>query len=149
MGLGGGWQLGWQWQKSDEPSLSGNLKRVFIFPESVSHAPSAISSMRSLSNLEGRESVQVASLVGEPALCLTESNVDPSVSAIGRTISGPAILHPSQVAKKGMSWSNFSDIGVRRALIVGMSLQLLQQVNSFFCYIRDFFWALQHAIGYV
>ena len=86
--------------------------------------------------------------MGEPALFLIESNVDPFVSAIGRTISGPAILHPSQV-KKGMSWYDFSDIKVRRALTVGMSLQLLQQVNSFFCYIRDFFWALQHAIGYV
>ena len=56
-GLGGVWQLAWQWQKSDEPNLIGNLKRVFILPESVSHAPSAISSMRSLSNLEGREYV--------------------------------------------------------------------------------------------
>ena len=27
-GLGGGWQLAWQWQKSDEPNMSGNLKRV-------------------------------------------------------------------------------------------------------------------------
>ena len=52
-GLGGGWQLAWQWKNFDEPNMSGNLKRVFIFPESVSHAPLAISSMRSLSNLEG------------------------------------------------------------------------------------------------
>ena len=44
-GMGGGWQVYAQWQKSDEPNLSGNLKRVFIFPESVSHAPSTISSM--------------------------------------------------------------------------------------------------------
>ena len=50
-GLGGGWQMAWQRKKSDEPNLSGNLKRVFIFPESVSHDPSAIISMRSLSNL--------------------------------------------------------------------------------------------------
>ena len=62
------------------------------------------------------------------------------MSAIGRTISGPAILHPSQVAKKGMPWSDFSDIIVRRALTVGMSLQLHQQVNSFFLlHKRDFF----------
>ena len=26
--LGGGWQLASQWQKSDEPNMSGNLKRV-------------------------------------------------------------------------------------------------------------------------
>lgn len=104
----------------------------------MSHAPSAISSMRSLSNLEGRESVQVTALVGEPALCLTESNIDPSMSAIGRTIFGPAILHPSKVAKKGMSWSDFSDIRVRRALTVGMSLQQLQH-SFFLLHKRDLF----------
>lgn len=128
MGLGGGWQLAWQWEKSDEPNQTGSLKRVFLFPESGPHAPSAISSMRSISNLEEGQAVQVAALVGEPALCLTERNVDPSVSAAEGTICGPAILHPSQMAEKGISWSDFADIRVRRALIVGMSLQLLQQL---------------------
>ena len=48
-------------------------------------------------------------------------------------------MHPSQVTKKGMSWSDFSNIKVRRALTVGMSLQLLQQVNSIFLlHKRDF-----------
>ena len=41
-GLGGGWQLAWQWQKSDESNMSGNLKRVLeqawdVLEQAVGH----------------------------------------------------------------------------------------------------------------
>lgn len=124
MGLGGGWQVAYQLQQS-ESTQSASLKRVFLYAGSASHIPSAVGSVRSiksLSGLEGRESMQVSALVGEPALCLTQNNCGPS-----ETVVGPAIMHPSKISAKGIQWSDFCDVRVKRALTVGMTLQMLQQ----------------------
>uniref|UniRef100_A0A0C9S8L9 TSA: Wollemia nobilis Ref_Wollemi_Transcript_10877_2666 transcribed RNA sequence n=1 Tax=Wollemia nobilis TaxID=56998 RepID=A0A0C9S8L9_9CONI len=126
MRLGGDWQVAWQWDKPNEANQSGSLKRMFIFPGSVSQAPSAVGSMRSLPGLEGREPLHVAALVGESALCATQDNCEPSLSEAG-VVCGPAVVHPSQFSKQGVSLSDFSDIRVKRALTVGMTLQFLQQ----------------------
>lgn len=42
---------------------------------------------------------------------------------------GPAMIHPAEHAKQGPAWSNLMEGGVRRALIVGVGLQVLQQVS--------------------
>ncbi|KAH9299285.1 hypothetical protein KI387_030967, partial [Taxus chinensis] len=125
MGLGGGWQVAYQLQQS-QSNQSGSLKRVFLYAGSASHIASDMSSIRSLKSfhgLEGRETVQVSALVGEPALCLTENNYKSS----GGSVVGPAIMHPSQMSTEGILWSDFRDIRVKRALTVGMTLQMLQQ----------------------
>lgn len=43
---------------------------------------------------------------------------------------GPAMIHPAETATKLPSWSNLLEGGVRRALIVGVGLQILQQVSG-------------------
>lgn len=42
---------------------------------------------------------------------------------------GPAMLNPAEIAKHGSSRSYLKQAGVRRALIVGVGLQILQQVR--------------------
>ncbi|XP_057864753.2 monosaccharide-sensing protein 2 [Cryptomeria japonica] len=133
MGLGGGWQVAYQLQQS-ESNQSASLKRVFLYAGSASHIPSAVGSIRSLKSLpglEGRESMQVSALVGEPALSLTQNNNGPS----SENVVGPAIMHPSKMSTKGIQWSDFCDVRVKRALTVGMTLQMLQQESLIFNYI--------------
>jgi hypothetical protein len=40
------------------------------------------------------------------------------------------MIHPAETATKLPSWSNLLEGGVRRALIVGVGLQILQQVSG-------------------
>lgn len=43
---------------------------------------------------------------------------------------GPAMLNPADIAKHGSTFSSLTEGGVRRALIVGVGLQILQQVRN-------------------
>ena len=38
------------------------------------------------------------------------------------------MIHPAQLATKGPAWSELFDGGVKQALIVGVTLQILEQV---------------------
>lgn len=48
---------------------------------------------------------------------------------VGERPDGPATMHPSEQVNQGSAWSNLMEGGVRRALIVGVGLQILQQVG--------------------
>ena len=39
---------------------------------------------------------------------------------------GPAMVHPSEMAVKGPNWTDLFEGGVRRALIVGIGIQILE-----------------------
>jgi hypothetical protein len=43
---------------------------------------------------------------------------------------GPAMIHPAETATKLPALSNLLEGGVQRALIVGVGLQILQQVSD-------------------
>jgi hypothetical protein len=43
---------------------------------------------------------------------------------------GPAMLNPAEIAKQLSPFSGLMEGGVRRALIVGVGLQILQQVRK-------------------
>ena len=71
------------------------------------------------------EYVQASALVSQPALYSKELMSQPSV--------GPVMVHPSECASKTSMWSALADPGVSRALFVGVTIQMLQQVtNSLF-----------------
>lgn len=44
---------------------------------------------------------------------------------------GPAMMHPAETATRVPPVQNLWDAGVKRALFVGVILQILQQVNDF------------------
>ncbi|KAG2390616.1 Monosaccharide-sensing protein [Vigna angularis] len=68
------------------------------------------------------EIVQAAALVSQSALYNKELMHQQPV--------GPAMIHPSETAAKGPSWSDLFEPGVKHALIVGVGIQILQQFSG-------------------
>lgn len=66
--------------------------------------------------------LQAAVLVGQSAHWGKE--------LLEENLVGPAIVHPAETATQGPLWSNLAELGVQRALIVGIGLQVLQQVRK-------------------
>jgi hypothetical protein len=116
-GIGGGWQLAWKWSgKGEDGKKQGEFKRIYLHEEGVSG--SRRGSMVSIPG-EG-DFVQAAALVSQPALFSKE--------LIGEQPVGPAMVHPSKTASKGPIWEALLEPGVKHALVVGIGIQLLQQV---------------------
>ncbi|CAD5171076.1 unnamed protein product [Musa acuminata subsp. malaccensis] len=107
MGIGGGWQLAWKWseRESEDGKKEEGFKRIYLHQEAV---PDAF--------------VQAAALVSQPALFSKELMDQHPV--------GPAMVHPSETAGKGPRWSDLFEPGVRRALFVGIGIQILQQFSG-------------------
>ncbi|KAJ7533512.1 hypothetical protein O6H91_13G052800 [Diphasiastrum complanatum] len=126
VGIGGGWQLAWQWvgpECHDANGEGGSFKRVFLKQETAEHV-SKVSAL-SLPGLGGGleiESIPAAALVGQPAQSMRD--------VLQETPVGPAMMHPAETATKGPPWSDLLDGGVRHALIVGVGLQVLQQLSG-------------------
>ena len=126
-GIGGGWQLAWQWDKKegeDRKKEGGGFKRIYLHQEGV--PGSRHGSLVSLPGNDAPEEgyIQAAALVSMPALY--------SSQLIDENAVGPAMVHPSETASKGPIWAALHDPGVKHALIVGIGIQLLQQVNYLF-----------------
>lgn len=126
-GIGGGWQLAWKWSEREGPDgkKEGGFKRIYL------HQEGGAGSIRgSVVSLPGGdvptdgEVVQAAALVSQPALYNKELMHQQPV--------GPAMIHPSETAAKGPSWSDLFEPGVKHALIVGVGIQILQQVITYF-----------------
>lgn len=128
-GIGGGWQLAWKWseREGEDGKKEGGFKRIYLHEEGVPG-----SRRGSLVSLPGNdvppenEYIQAAALVSQPALYSKELMDQHPV--------GPAMVHPAETATKAPIWSALSDPGVKRALIVGMGIQLLQQVV--YCFVH-------------
>uniref|UniRef100_A0A2P2KXC8 Uncharacterized protein MANES_03G097500 n=1 Tax=Rhizophora mucronata TaxID=61149 RepID=A0A2P2KXC8_RHIMU len=124
-GIGCGWQLAWKWNEKEEQDgkKEGGFKRIYLHQEGVSR--SRRGSMVSLPGgdaLAETEFIQASALVSQPALC--------SKWLMKQHPVGPAMVHPSETAAKGPSWSDLLEPGVKRALVVGVGIQLLQQFSG-------------------
>ncbi|CAN1805181.1 Monosaccharide-sensing protein 2 [Linum perenne] len=134
-GIGGGWQLAWKWTEREgkDGEKEGGFKRIYLHQE-VGVQASRRGSLVSLpggDNAVESEFVQAAALVSQPALY--------SKDLVNQHPVGPAMVHPSEAASKGSSWRDLFEPGVKRALVVGVGLQILQQL------VLEFFletWAL-------
>ncbi|KAG6521178.1 monosaccharide-sensing protein 2-like [Zingiber officinale] len=124
MGIGGGWQLAWKWSEREgaDGKKEGGFKRIYLHQEGVpgSRKDSHVS-LPQVDIPEG-EFVQAAALVSQPALF--------SKDLMGQHPVGPAMVHPSEAAVKGPSWADLFEPGVRRALLVGVGIQILQQFSG-------------------
>uniref|UniRef100_A0A0R0G755 Major facilitator superfamily (MFS) profile domain-containing protein n=1 Tax=Glycine max TaxID=3847 RepID=A0A0R0G755_SOYBN len=119
-GIGGGWQLAWKWSETE-----GVFKRIYLHQEGGpgSRRGSIISLPGcDAPTLTDGEIVQAAALVSQSALYNKELMHQQPV--------GPAMIHPSQTAAKGPSWSDLLEPGVKHALIVGVGIQILQQFSG-------------------
>lgn len=122
-GIGGGWQLAWQWTEKEgsDGRKEGGFKRIYLHQEGAQG--SLQGSIISLpGGGEDREFIQAAALVSQPALFSEELMKQHPV--------GPAMVHPSETAMKGPSWRDLLEPGVKHALVVGIGIQILQQVQS-------------------
>ncbi|OMO65051.1 Sugar/inositol transporter [Corchorus capsularis] len=124
-GIGGGWQLAWKWseREGEDGKKEGGFKRIYLHEEGVpgSRRGSLVSLPGNDIPAEG-EFIQAAALVSQPALYSKE--------LMDQRPVGPAMVHPSETASKGPIWAALLDPGVKRALIVGVGIQILQQFSG-------------------
>ncbi|KAK1272832.1 Monosaccharide-sensing protein 2 [Acorus gramineus] len=122
MGIGGGWQLAWKWteREGEDGKREGGFKRIYLHQEGVpgSRRGSLVSITGADLTAEG-EFIQAAALVSQPALF--------SKDLLDKHVVGPAMVHPSETAEKGPRWGDLFEAGVKRALFVGIGLQILEQ----------------------
>ncbi|GLT64107.1 hypothetical protein SLA2020_366190 [Shorea laevis] len=124
-GIGGGWQLAWKWTErvGEDGKKEGGFKRIYLHQEGGPGTRRG-----SLVSLPGgdipadSEFIQAAALVSQPALYTKELMEQHPV--------GPAMVHPSETASKGPIWAALHEPGVKRALYVGIGIQLLQQFSG-------------------
>ncbi|XP_042399226.1 monosaccharide-sensing protein 2-like [Zingiber officinale] len=125
MGIGGGWQLAWKWSEREgaDGKKEGEFKRIYLHQEGVpgSRKGSLVSLPRVDMPADG-EFVQAAALVSQSALF--------PKGLMDQHPVGPAMVHPSETAVKGPSWADLFEPGVRRALLVGVGIQILQQFSG-------------------
>ncbi|WOG97696.1 hypothetical protein DCAR_0417037 [Daucus carota subsp. sativus] len=124
MGIGGGWQLAWKWseRQGEDGQKEGGFKRIYLHEEGI--AGSRRGSIVSLPGGEMAESeyIQAAALVSQPALY--------SKDLVNQHPVGPAMVHPSETVSQGVVWTALLEPGVRRALVVGVGIQVLQQFSG-------------------
>ena len=117
-GIGGGWQLAYKRCDKKGPDGKGEFKRVYLHQEvGMGSMRGSIMSFHHADIPEESEFVQAAGLVSQSALNLK-----------GETPFKEAIIQPSESVTKGPSWKELCEPGVKRALLVGMGIQILQQV---------------------
>ncbi|XP_024975685.1 monosaccharide-sensing protein 2-like [Cynara cardunculus var. scolymus] len=123
MGIGGGWQLAYK--KTDEGKKSGGLKRIYLHQESGAGS-GADSRRKSVTSFAGAgdhgEVVRASALVSRSVLCLDD--------AAGPNALQSGVFKPPPSTKKGSSWAELSEPGIKQALIVGVGIQILQQFSG-------------------
>ncbi|CAN6918078.1 unnamed protein product [Brassica oleracea] len=125
MGIGGGWQVAWKWTEREDESgqKEGGFKRIYLHQEGFpgSRRGSIVSLPGGGEGTGEAEFVQASALVSQPALY--------SKDLLREHTIGPAMVHPSETVK-GSLWHDLQDPGVKRALFVGVGLQILQQFSG-------------------
>lgn len=125
-GIGGGWQLAWKWSEKDgqDGHKEGGFKRIYLHQEGVPGSRrGSIVSIPGGDVPEDSEFIQAAALVSQPALYSRDLIQQ-------HHPIGPAMVHPAAASAKGPTWSDLFEPGVKHALVVGVGIQILQQVRS-------------------
>lgn len=121
--IGGGWQLVYKAADGAGGGKREGLQRVYLHADPAAVPPSQHVSFVSTSGydipIDGGEAFQAAALVSHSVLGTQD------------------LLHMPEVAAKGPNWRALLEPGVKRALVVGIGLQILQQaagINGFLYY---------------
>ncbi|WCJ19746.1 tonoplast monosaccharide transporter2 [Euphorbia peplus] len=126
-GIGGGWQLAYKYSEKTgkDGRKEAGIQRMYLKQDGV---PGSVRGSM-LSNVGGdmggdSEYVQASALVSKTAIRRKE--------VLGNIPDKSAGVQPSQAASKAPepSFSDLFEPGVKRALFVGVGLQLLQQVSG-------------------
>ncbi|KAG8047038.1 hypothetical protein GUJ93_ZPchr0008g13120 [Zizania palustris] len=118
MGIGGGWQLAWKWtEKVGEDGVKrGGVKRMYLHEEGEAAG--------------GRETSS-SSYVHATAL-VSRSMLYTKDVLIGQSPTEPAFANPPEAAASaaGPVWRELMEPSVRRALLCGVMIQILQQFSG-------------------
>ncbi|KAL9238075.1 hypothetical protein vseg_012550 [Gypsophila vaccaria] len=115
--IGGGWTLAWALEeKEDEDGKkTAGYKRMYLHPDG---GPGSVrGSLVSLPGADG-DNFMASALVSSSVLYPKE--------LLDQHPVGPAVIHPSEASNQSI-WKALLEPGVKRALIVGVGIQLLQQ----------------------
>ncbi|PQQ15291.1 monosaccharide-sensing protein 2-like [Prunus yedoensis var. nudiflora] len=104
--------------QGEDGKKEGGYQRVYLHQESGLGSQPA--SVVSIGVRQETELIQAAGLVSQPAVSAKDPTSLRSV--------GPEMVPTSEAAVKGPKWRDLLEPGVKRALIVGIGLQILQQV---------------------
>ncbi|XP_051124237.1 monosaccharide-sensing protein 2-like [Andrographis paniculata] len=121
MGIGGGWQLAWKWteREAEDGTKEGGFQRIYLHEEGVAGSRhGSLVSVPAADAPAGGEYIQAAALVSQPALYTKD---------LDQRAVGPAMVHPSETASKVSILAGLLEPGVKRALMVGIGLEILQQ----------------------
>nr|VDC75747.1 unnamed protein product [Brassica rapa] len=124
--IGGGWQLAWKYNEkvgADGKRVNGGLQRMYIHEETANnnHASNmgfsrrgSLLSFQTEADAPAQENgyVQASALVSQASMI--------------PGIKGETAMLPQEI-KAGPGWRELKEPGVKRALIVGVGLQILQQ----------------------
>ncbi|CAI0404016.1 unnamed protein product [Linum tenue] len=121
VGIGGGWQLAYK-------KKEGGLQRVYLHGGAAAGSRrgsmvSGIGGAMDVEEIGAGEFVPAAALVSQTAVCSKD------VLAGGKPQIGGR--RPPQKESKGAGCSDLFEPGIKRALVVGVVLQFLQQVNKY------------------
>ena len=123
--IGGGWQMAYQIDEKEGPDgkKTKEFKRIYLHQEGgrASVRGSLVSIAGGDIHGEG-DYAQTAAIISTPALC--------SKALLDQHPVGPAMVHPAETASQVPSWKALLEPGVKRALIVGIGIQILQQVRK-------------------
>ncbi|KAJ9670983.1 hypothetical protein PVL29_027119 [Vitis rotundifolia] len=125
MGIGGGWQLAWKWseKRGKDGKKERELQRIYLHPED---APgSRRGSVASLPVADAPEEggfVQASALVSQSMLYSKDGKDKHPI--------GPAMVQPAESVAVGPSWQDLFEPGIKRALFVGVGIQILQQFSG-------------------
>ncbi|KAF5753114.1 monosaccharide-sensing protein 2 [Tripterygium wilfordii] len=124
--VGGGWQLAWKWSENEgeDGKRKERLQKVYLHREStLASLPLGSSISISGDDLhKGHEVLQAAALVSQSAFRPKDPSNHPPI--------GPPVVQPLDIAASRPSWTDLFEPGVRWALIVGVGLQVLQQISG-------------------
>ncbi|KAG9144551.1 hypothetical protein Leryth_010771 [Lithospermum erythrorhizon] len=124
-GIGGGWQLVWKLMESEDPSQNGHggFKRIFFLTvDGLEAKRGSFLSLPVYVVPSAGDAIQATALVSQPALYPKD--------LVDQHIIGPAMIHPSEAAPEEPLISGIFQPGVKRALFLGVGIQLLQQLSG-------------------
>ncbi|XP_024013749.1 monosaccharide-sensing protein 3 isoform X2 [Eutrema salsugineum] len=125
--IGGGWQLAWKYNDkvgADGKKVNGGLQRMYIHEENAHNKNNnnigisrrgSLLSFNTEADVHDQENgyIQAAALVSQASMI-------PGVK-------GETAMFPKEVKAAGPGWRELWEPGVKRALMVGVGLQILQQ----------------------
>lgn len=130
--IGGGWQLAWKYNDkvgADGKRVNGGLQRMYIHEETANNNTNNIPFSRRGSLLSFHPEADAPDQENgyvQAAALVSQASMMPG----GK---GETAMLPQEV-KNSPGWRELKEPGVKRALIVGVGLQILQQVMYFYTF---------------